>query len=43
MIKLIFLKISLRIGILKLNIGNVVNFKENLEKLVKGNCVLISR
>ena len=36
-------KISPRAGISKPNTGNVVNFKENSEKPVKGNCALISR
>lgn len=36
-------KISPRAGTSKPNTGNVVNFKENSEKPVKGNCALISR
>ena len=36
-------KISPRAGTSKPNSGNVVNFKENSEKPVKGNCALISR
>lgn len=36
-------KISPRAGTSKPNAGNVVNFKENSEKPVKGNCALISR
>lgn len=36
-------KISPRAGTSKPNTGNVVNFKENSERPVKGNCALISR